>query len=52
MAELHIIGQILRAIDFNESNSLFCRYSLQSGVFMIIITFKKSADILKTCINK
>lgn len=30
MAELHIIGQILHAIDFEEPN-LFCKWSIQFG---------------------
>ncbi|XP_046961079.1 B9 domain-containing protein 2-like isoform X2 [Vanessa cardui] len=31
MAELHIIGQLQSASDFNDPNSLFCRYSFQTG---------------------
>ncbi|XP_032592153.1 B9 domain-containing protein 2 [Drosophila grimshawi] len=30
MAEVHIIGQILKAVDFEEPH-LFCKWSLQSG---------------------
>ena len=30
MAELHIIGQLLHAIDFDEPN-LFCKWSIQFG---------------------
>ena len=30
MAEVHIIGQILKAVEFEEPH-LFCKWSLQSG---------------------
>lgn len=32
MAEVHIIGQILKAVDFAEPH-LYCKWSLQSGEF-------------------
>lgn len=32
MAEIHIIGQILHAIDFEQPN-LFCKWSIQFGKF-------------------
>ncbi|XP_038222570.1 B9 domain-containing protein 2 [Zerene cesonia] len=31
MAELHILGQLQRAVDFSENYSLFCRYTFQAG---------------------
>lgn len=30
MAEVHVIGQILKAVDFQEPH-IFCKWSLQSG---------------------
>lgn len=30
MAEVHIIGQLLKAVDFDEPH-LYCKWSLQSG---------------------
>jgi len=32
MAEVHIIGQILKAVDFDEPH-LYCKWSLQSGKY-------------------
>ncbi|XP_031763611.2 uncharacterized protein LOC113517116 [Galleria mellonella] len=31
MAELHILGQLQCASNFEESTSLFCRYTFQTG---------------------
>ncbi|XP_046801130.1 B9 domain-containing protein 2 isoform X2 [Lucilia cuprina] len=36
MAEVHIIGQILKAVDFQEPH-IFCKWSLQSGTAWRII---------------
>ncbi|XP_047986852.1 B9 domain-containing protein 2-like isoform X3 [Leguminivora glycinivorella] len=38
MAELHILGQLHGASDFQSRSSLFCRYSFQSGPNWTVIS--------------
>lgn len=52
MAELHLIGQILSASDFEET-TLFCKWSIQYGmcIFLFLDVLKKVECQFKICIS-